>query len=70
MNDNNFGIKWKRPLKWYDKLILLWTNLAICSLAVDMGSVPYWVIFLIVANFCASLCVCANMLPDLMDIEE
>ncbi len=65
-----FGIKWKRPLKWYEKLLFLWANLAVCGLAVDMDATPYWVILLIVINFCASIWACANVLPDLMDIEE
>ena len=27
-----FGIKWKRPLKWYDKLLIIWASVAICGL--------------------------------------
>lgn len=65
-----FGIKWKRPLKWYDKLLIIWASVAICSLAVDMDTIPFWAVVLIVANLCASLWVCANVLPDIKDNEE
>lgn len=65
-----FGIKWKRPLKWYDKLLIIWASVAICGLAVDMDTIPFWAVVLIVANFCASLWVCANVLPDIKDNEE
>jgi len=65
-----FGIKWKRPLKWYDKLLLIWANVAICGFAVDMDTIPFWAVALIVANFCASLWACATVLPDIKDEEE
>ena len=65
-----FGIRWKRPLKWYDKLLIMWVSVAICGLAIDMYTIPFWAVVLIVANLCASLWVCANVLPDMKDNEE
>lgn len=65
-----FGIKWKRPLKWYDKLLIIWVSVAICGLAIDMDTIPFLAVVLIVANLCASLWVCANVLPDIKDNEE
>lgn len=65
-----FGIRWKRPLKWYDKLLIIWVSVAICGLVIDMDTIPFWAVVLIVANLCASLWVCANVLPDIKDNEE
>jgi hypothetical protein len=65
-----FGIKWKRPLKWYDKLLIIWVNVAFCGLAVDMDSIPFSAVVLIVANLCASLWACIKVLPDIKDNEE
>lgn len=65
-----FGIRWKRPLKWYDKLLIIWVSVAICGLTIDMDTIPFWAVVLIVANLCASLWVCANVLPDIKDNEE
>ncbi len=64
------GIKWKRPLKWYDRLLLIWVSLALFGLTIDMDSVPFWAVLLIVANLCTSFLVSANVLPELEDEEE
>lgn len=65
-----FGIKWERPLKWYEYLLLVWLGLSFCCLAVDMDTIPLWAVALIVGNFGVSVWVGGKILPDIKDIDD
>lgn len=65
-----FGIKWERPLKWYEYLLLVWLGLSFCCLAVDMDTIQLWAVALIVGNFGASVWVGGKILPDIKDIDD
>lgn len=65
-----FGIKWKRPLRWYEYPLLVWATFSALILGVDLDRTPIHLVLLGVANFIFTLWLCGKTLPDIEDDEE
>jgi 4-hydroxybenzoate polyprenyltransferase len=65
-----FRVRWERPLKWYEYLLVCWFGLSVCGLAIDIDTIPIWAVALITGNLLLSAWISGKVLPDIKDLDD